>query len=75
MDAINAEEEPVHPEDPTIRGCHHVHLYAPGSTARLSRHAMAIHPGWFDRSRAAPAPAPAWPSCTPVANSPCTPNS
>ncbi|MEU5378015.1 MULTISPECIES: proline racemase family protein [unclassified Streptomyces] len=50
MDAINAEEEPVHPEDPTIRGCHHVHLYAPGSTARLSRHAMAIHPGWFDRS-------------------------
>ncbi|MGW2521191.1 proline racemase family protein [Streptomyces sp. NPDC001617] len=50
MDAINAEDEPVHPEDPTIRGCHHVHLYAPGSTARHSRHAMAIHPGWFDRS-------------------------
>ena len=50
MDAINAEEEPVHPEDPSIRGCHHVHLYAPGATARHSRHAMAIHPGWFDRS-------------------------
>jgi len=50
MDAINAQDEPVHPEDPTIRGCHHVHLYAPGSTARHSRHAMAIHPGWFDRS-------------------------
>jgi proline racemase len=50
MDAVNAEDEPVHPEDPTIRGCHHVHLLAPGSTARHSRHAMAIHPGWFDRS-------------------------
>ena len=50
MDAINAEEEPVHPEDASIRGCHHVHLIAPGATARHSRHAMAIHPGWFDRS-------------------------
>ncbi|MEV1068068.1 dihydrodipicolinate synthase family protein [Streptomyces sp. NPDC050263] len=50
MEAINAEAEPVHPEDPSIRGCHHVHLYAPGATAVRSRHAMAIHPGWFDRS-------------------------
>ena len=50
MDAINAADEPVHPEDPSIRGCHHVHLYAPGSTARHARHAMVIHPGWFDRS-------------------------
>ncbi|MFE0629060.1 proline racemase family protein [Streptomyces sp. NPDC058864] len=50
MDAINAEEPPVHPEDPTIRGCKHVQLLAPGSTAVRSRHAMAIHPGWFDRS-------------------------
>jgi len=48
--AINEQDEPVHPEDPTIRGCHHVQLLAPGSDARLSRHAMAIHPGWFDRS-------------------------
>jgi proline racemase len=48
--AINAQDEPVHPEDPTIRGCHHVQFLAPGSDARLSRHAMAIHPGWFDRS-------------------------
>ena len=50
MAAINAEEEPVHPLDPTVRGCHHVQLLAPGSTAEHSRHAMAIHPGWFDRS-------------------------
>ncbi|MGW4379881.1 proline racemase family protein [Kitasatospora sp. NPDC004531] len=52
MDAINGSEEhrPVHPEDPTIHGCHHVQLLAPGSDAAHSRHAMAIHPGWFDRS-------------------------
>ena len=50
MAAIDAVAEPVHPQDPTIRGCHHVALLAPGSDARHSRHAMAIHPGWFDRS-------------------------
>lgn len=27
-----------------------MYLEAPGSDARLSRHAMAIHPGMFDRS-------------------------
>jgi proline racemase len=48
--AINEAGEPVHPLDPGIRGCHHVQFVAPGSDARLSRHAMAIHPGWFDRS-------------------------
>ncbi|MFL6122473.1 proline racemase family protein [Actinophytocola sp.] len=50
MDAVNKQNRPVHPEQPQIAGCHHVHLTAPGSTARHSRHAMAIHPGWFDRS-------------------------
>jgi proline racemase len=30
--------------------CHHVEFTAPGSTAMLFRHAMAIYPGWFDRS-------------------------
>ncbi len=50
MDAINATDMPVHPENPEIRECHHVYLEAPGSTAEHSRHAMAIHPGWFDRS-------------------------
>lgn len=49
-DAINASDEPVHPERADIRGCHHVYLEAPGSNERLSRHAMAIQPGWFDRS-------------------------
>jgi len=50
MDAINADGAPVHPLDPGIRECHHVYLEAPGSTAQHSQHAMAIHPGWFDRS-------------------------
>lgn len=50
MDAVEEADAPVHPTDPSIRGCHHVYLEAPGSTARLSRHAMAIFPGWFDRS-------------------------
>jgi proline racemase len=50
MAAINATAEPVHPLDEGIRGCHHVYLAEQGSDARLSRHAMAIHPGWFDRS-------------------------
>lgn len=50
MAAVNAEAEPVHPLEPSIRGLHHVYLTAPGSDAKHSRHAMAIHPGWFDRS-------------------------
>lgn len=49
MAAINANP-PKHPVDPEIIGCHHVQFVAPGSDATLSRHAMAIHPGWFDRS-------------------------
>ncbi|MEB3370052.1 proline racemase family protein [Saccharopolyspora mangrovi] len=50
MSAINEQTPLVHPERPDISGCHHVYLKAPGSTAQRSRHAMAIHPGWFDRS-------------------------
>jgi proline racemase len=50
MAAINEADEPVHPEDDRMHGVHHVYFAAPGSTAAHSRHAMAIHPGWFDRS-------------------------
>lgn len=50
MTAINAQNRPVHPLREDIAGCHHVYLKAPGSTAAHSRHAMAISPGWFDRS-------------------------
>lgn len=50
MDAINASALPVHAEAPDITGCHHVQFVAPGSTGSHSRHAMVVHPGWFDRS-------------------------
>jgi proline racemase len=50
MDAVNTERPPRHPEIDGVDRCHHVEFIAPGSDARLSRHAMAIHPGWFDRS-------------------------
>lgn len=50
MQAINETSPPVHPENPAIDHVHHVQLVAPGSTAQHSRHAMVIHPGWFDRS-------------------------
>lgn len=50
MEAINAETPPVHPEIEGVNHCHHVEFIAAGSTAEYSRHAMAIYPGWFDRS-------------------------
>ncbi|MFD8497007.1 proline racemase family protein [Amycolatopsis sp. NPDC059657] len=50
MGAINSQRPPRHPADPSIEGCKHVQFLAPGSNARVSRNAMAIHPGWFDRS-------------------------
>ncbi|WP_116040466.1 proline racemase family protein [Amycolatopsis palatopharyngis] len=50
MDAINEQNRPVHPADPGINGCKHVQLVAPGTGGSDARNAMAIHPGWFDRS-------------------------
>jgi proline racemase len=50
MAAVNEQNPVVHPERADINVCHHVYLEAPDSTTRHSRHAMAIHPGWFDRS-------------------------
>lgn len=50
MGAINEQNPVVHPLRPDIKDCHHVYLAAPGSTATHSRHTMAIHPGWIDRS-------------------------
>jgi proline racemase len=50
MDAINQADPPHHPEIDGIDHCHHVEFIAPDSTAQYSRHAMAIYPGWFDRS-------------------------
>ncbi|MFD9895667.1 proline racemase family protein [Amycolatopsis sp. NPDC059027] len=50
MDAINKENRPVHPADVGIGGCKHVQFVAPGADGSDARNAMAIHPGWFDRS-------------------------
>ncbi len=50
MDAINRQDPPKHPSIDGVDHVHHVEFIAPGSDATLSRHAMAIHPGWFDRS-------------------------
>lgn len=50
MDAINEQDAPKHPEIEGLDHCHHVEFIAPGSDAAYSRHAMAIYPGWFDRS-------------------------
>jgi proline racemase len=50
MAEINAVAPPKHPSIDGVDHCHHVEFIAEGSTARHSRHAMAIHPGWFDRS-------------------------
>ena len=50
MAAIDKTDRPVHPRDPSISGCKHVQFTAPGHDGSDSRNAMAIHPGWFDRS-------------------------
>jgi proline racemase len=44
LELMAAVQEPVHPEDPGIRGCRHV-IWTEGN-----RSAVAIHPGWVDRS-------------------------
>ena len=49
-DAINQQARPVHPENPEIAICHHIDFIAPGSSPLHWKNAMAIHPGWFDRS-------------------------
>lgn len=50
MAAINTTAPPKHPSIEGLDHVHHVEFIAPGSDAQHSRHAMAIHPGWFDRS-------------------------
>lgn len=49
-EAINDQNRPVHPENPEIAICHHVDFIAPGNSRLHWKNAMAIHPGWFDRS-------------------------
>lgn len=49
--AINEQNRPVHPENSEIAGCHHIDFISPGAGGALHwKNAMAIYPGWFDRS-------------------------
>jgi proline racemase len=50
MDAINASDRPVHPDDERIAGCHHVIFHEAGRDGAHARAATSIHPGWLDRS-------------------------
>jgi len=49
-DAINEQNRPVHPENPEIAICHHIDFITPGDNPLHWKNAMAIYPGWFDRS-------------------------
>jgi proline racemase len=49
-DAINEQNRPVHPENPDIAICHHIDFIEQGKNSLHWKNAMAIHPGWFDRS-------------------------
>ena len=50
MDAVNSQLSFSHPEQVSVDTCHHVVLTEPGDTEVSGRAAVAIHPGWLDRS-------------------------
>jgi len=50
LELMAAVPEPVHEDDPAIRGCHHVIWTGPAGPGSDGRAATAIHPGWVDRS-------------------------
>ncbi len=49
MDAVNAQLDFAHPEN-GIDHCHHVILAEDATDTKPARAAVAIHPGWLDRS-------------------------
>ncbi|GAB2652755.1 proline racemase family protein [Gordonia jinhuaensis] len=48
--AVDEQLSPVHPLDPTIRGCKHVVAYEKGVDGADAKSATLIYPGWIDRS-------------------------
>jgi proline racemase len=50
MATVNEQLEFAHPENPEISTCRHVIFTAPGDGQMDARAAVAIHPGWVDRS-------------------------
>jgi proline racemase len=47
---VNEQLEFAHPENPEISACRHVIFTEPGNGQCAARAAVAIHPGWVDRS-------------------------
>jgi proline racemase len=50
MAAVNEQLDFAHPEQPLIGTCHHVVFTEPADGTVSGRAAVAIHPGWLDRS-------------------------
>jgi proline racemase len=50
MAAVNDQLEFAHPDNPEISDCRHVVFTAPAEGDLPARAAVAIHPGWVDRS-------------------------
>ncbi len=50
MGAVNEQLDFAHPEQPGIDSCHHIVFTEPGDESVSGRAAVAIHPGWLDRS-------------------------
>jgi proline racemase len=50
MAAVNEQLDFAHPQHPDLAECRHVIFTAPGSAGTHGKSAVAIHPGWIDRS-------------------------
>jgi proline racemase len=50
MDAVNDQLEFAHPDNPQISECRHVVFTEDAGGGQPARSAVAIHPGWVDRS-------------------------
>lgn len=50
MDTVNEQLTFAHPENPEISECRHVVFTEPAEGDEQARAAVAIHPGWVDRS-------------------------
>jgi proline racemase len=50
MDAVNEQLEFAHPDNPGISECRHAIFTADAGDGQPARAAVAIHPGWVDRS-------------------------
>ncbi|RYJ22877.1 4-hydroxyproline epimerase [Streptomyces sp. L-9-10] len=75
MAAVNDQDRPVHPLNPEINAATMCIWPPPGRTRGTPGTPWSSTRACSTARPAAPAPAPVWPSCMPVANSPSTPTS